>query len=71
MMIMPPEVSGSHSDADDDSSLLGSCTVATGKQSPTFRRSYFRHLRDSTDTRNGRDIHIQLQTRQSVHERRH
>jgi len=48
---MSPEVLGSHSDADDDSSILGSCEVWTGKQSPTFRRCYSRHLRNSTDPR--------------------
>jgi len=48
---MSPEVLGYHSDADDDSSLVGSYTAATGKQSPTFRRGYSRHLRASTDPR--------------------
>ena len=48
---MSPDVLGYHSDANDDPSLVGSCTVATGKQSPTFRRSYSRHLRLNTDPR--------------------
>jgi hypothetical protein len=48
---MTPEALGSHSDADDDSSILGSCDVSTGKHSRTFRRSYSRYLRDSTDPR--------------------
>jgi len=48
---MSPDVLAYHSYADDDLSLVGSCTVATGKQSPTFRRNYSQHLRASTDPR--------------------